>query len=199
MKKIILSLTLVVLVSGIGFSQELGNYELTQLQGTGGKSPITSGLDVKISFMNENKILGGRANYQRVYVFYGYNIPKLKTQILGTAGFFDNTPWGGLEIISSPLKNFTLIGWYGHGSHPLGKKFSWNPESFFSYFAALYSFKNLTLSYSLQEFNGWMNVPGIKYTLPINGKYKAFVGMDYCIEGKEPMFRIGFEFRPVNK
>jgi len=183
-------------VANQGMSQNPKNqFQLTRIQGTGGESSMTSGLDVKITFQKQNQILGGRANYQRVFAFYGYNLPELKTQVLATGGYFLNAPWAGVQVISSPAKNFTAIAWYGHGAHPLGSKFGWNPESFFSYFAGFYQIsERVTLSLAAQEFNGWMKLPGIKYSIPINGKYKIFTGVEYCLEKEEPYFSIGFTF-----
>ncbi len=175
-------------------------YTLSEIVVSGGKSPITSGLDVKVTFQKENKILGGRVNHQRVFAFTGRNLDKLNTVVLFTGGFFQNTPWAGAEIISSPTKYFTFIGWYGHATNPLGEKLNWNPESFFTYLGAFFQLSdNLSLSYTLQEFEGWMNLPGIKYSKNLSENYSWFAGADYWLEEKEPMFSLGIVYIPGEK
>ena len=91
---IILIVLTAIFVANQGMSQNPENqFQLKQIKGTGGESSMSSGLDIKVAFERGNTLLGGRANHQRVFAFYGYNLQKLKTQILATGGYFFNAPW----------------------------------------------------------------------------------------------------------
>lgn len=194
MKKRMFLFVVIAMIVSVVHGQD--GFELSEVNVSGGKSAITSGLDVKIVLKKDNLLLGGQVNHQRVYGMYG-SVLSEKVTLLATGGYFQNTPWLGAEAFWSPFKSLTIVGWYGHAMHDAKESFDWAPQTLFAYFAGfLQVTKNVTVSYTVQEFYGWLNLPGCKYTKQVGKEFSVYTGVDYALESNEPYFCLGLKYVP---
>lgn len=172
------------------FAEDL---ELKSIQANIGKSAITSGYDITLSFAGQNRNFRVTGNQSRVYIVYQLEDKwHLKTSASG--GFYKNMPWAGPLVIFSPTKFLSTMHWYGvsAGNPDLP---AWNMRVMFCYNDIAFSFKGFRFAYALFEFmdEGMKSLPGIGYSGKINSSWSFSISTDYNVDDHEPLFQFGLK------
>ena len=190
MKKTLCFVFLVLLAS-IVMADEM---KFSSITANMGKGAFTSGFDVTLLFDSKGNAIEVTGNHERAYGVFFWRIPSLNIKAGICAGMFKNMIQSGPYVIFSPIKPLSVFYWRGWGAGEPN-----NPQVeinfFFESAGASLSMGNLVISYVWFDFMGTQaTMPGVSYTVSINSKFKFFGGVDYKVEEKLPLFRIGVTY-----
>ena len=155
-----------------------------------GKGALSSGYDISIYFANSENGFQITGNHTRVYATYSWQVSYFT--VLATGGFFKNAPWAGPQIIFSPVEFISTVHWYGM-SAGTPENPDWKINMLVQYNAVTIKFKNLSVTYALSKFlnDPVDQLPGVVYTGQLNSSWNYTVGVDYTVNGQEPLFQLG--------
>ena len=122
-----------------------------------------------------------------------YSIPKVRTLIGPSVGYFQNVPFGGVICKFSPFKFFSTLHWVGYSFGEPGGKISLTPQALFLVNAANINVWRFKVNYSAIKFQKLpiKQVVGISYTQKISTNFSVYTDIAYDITNKEQLLKIG--------
>lgn len=171
--------------------------KLSSISLSSGDGVLSQGLLFESSFAYGKDLIGLYLGERDLAVSYLKSFANEKIYIGPVLEYYMNVPTIGIQLITSPLKNISTFSWIGASAGNPGMKVELTKWKYLFYYQSIdYTYKRLSVSGIVMEYNGWQPIIDVKYKQPIMKNIEMFGSIGYNFFGQgHSLLRLGITYK----